>query len=545
MCGIFAYRGDAESSKLKKSFQLIQHRGPDESRLVMVSPQITLGFHRLAIMDLSEKGMQPFHDSSTGDFLICNGEIYNFQKLKEELPLQHYSSNSDCEILLPLIHRYGFESAIRKLDGEFALVYYSHSENILYAARDALGVRPLFIGESSGTRELGFASEMKALHHLFTEIKPFPPAHIFQERKRFARFTSLTQFGPESQPCPGENFDLTSSTSDTLNSSIQKMIRQKLIDGIEKRLVADAPLGFLLSGGVDSSLVCGVAAKTLGKKIETFSVGCHIDAIDLQYARKVAKYIDSHHHEIYFSIDEALNVIDDVIYSIESWDITTIRASIGMYLVCKGIRDHSSIRSLLTGEVSDELFGYKYTDFAPSADEFQKESIKRVDELHYYDVLRADRCIAHHGLEARVPFSDSEFIRSVITIPPEMKLNRNGIGKFLLRKAFEADQLIPFEILMREKAAFSDAVGHSVVDSIKALVDNIITDNDLKNAQADFPYHPPQTKEALYYRRIFTKHYPGRDQLIPGYWLPNQSWPGCQVSDPSARVLSNYGKSGT
>ncbi len=529
MCGIFAFYGNEDSAKLESSFNLIKHRGPDSSLILKVAPQTFLGFHRLAIMDLSNRGMQPFHDPNTGDFLVCNGEIYNFRELRAELGLSNDDSVSDCEVILPLIQRLGFAQAIRRLDGEFAVIYYCGSENRFYAARDALGVRPLFIGVNDDGISLGIASEMKALHGLFPEVKVFPPAHVFKQGGKIERYTSLTAL----------------QTQKTRHiSTVLQMIRQQLIRAIEKRLVSDAPLGFLLSGGVDSSLVCGVAAKFLDKKIETFSIGCHIDAIDLRYARKVADYIGSNHHEVTFTISEAIESIDEVVYTLESWDTTTIRASIGMYLVCKYIREKTNVRVLLTGEVADELFGYKYTDFAPSGPEFQRESVKRVEELHCFDVLRADRCISKHGIEARVPFSDSGFIQTVMAIDPELKMNRYGIGKYLLRQAFANDELIPMEILQREKAAFSDAVGHSVVDSIKLFVENQVTEGELKAAHTEFPFQTPQTKEALYYRRIFAKHYPDREKLIPEYWLPNPTWPGCKVVDPSARVLANYGASG-
>ena len=215
-----------------------------------------------------------------------------------------------------------------------------------------------------------------------------------------------------------------------------------------------------------------------------------------------------------------------------------------MYLVCKYIRENTSIKVLLTGEVSDELFGYKYTDFAPSASEFQKEAQKRIRELYLYDVLRADRCISAHSIEARVPFSDSDFVSFVMAIKPELKMNTTGTGKFLLREAFKDDNLLPEHILWREKAAFSDAVGHSMVDELKAAAEKAYTDEDVANAAKKYPFRTPFTKESLMYREIFESFYPNRAELIPNYWMPNSSWENCNVSDPSARALPNYGKSG-
>jgi len=241
---------------------------------------------------------------------------------------------------------------------------------------------------------------------------------------------------------------------------------------------------------------------------------------------------------------QALDAIRDVIYHLETWDITTVRASVGMYLVCKHIREHTDIKVLLTGEVSDELFGYKYTDYAPSAAAFQEEAAKRVRELHCYDVLRADRCISAHSMEARVPFGDLDFVRYVMSLDPSMKLNRSGMGKRLLRQAFAGKGYLPDEILYREKAAFSDAVGHSLVDALKAFAERRYTDVDLAIARLEYRHAAPFTKESLFYREIFEDFFPGRAELIPAYWMPNRGWENCDVSDPSARVLPNYGASG-
>ena len=267
------------------------------------------------------------------------------------------------------------------------------------------------------------------------------------------------------------------------------------------------------------------------------------DAIDLKYARIVADYIGSEHTEVYMTPEEVIGSLEEVIRALATYDITTIRASMGMYLLCKAIHRTTDIRVLLTGEISDELFGYKYTDFAPSAAEFQKESQKRVRELHMYDVLRADRCISVHSMEARVPFGDLEFVKYVMSIDPELKLNTYGKGKYLLRRAFEGDWLPP-EILWREKAAFSDAVGHSMVDDLKAYAGKVYGD-DWEIRAGKYAYHAkPFTKESLLYREIFEKYYPGQAKMVKDFWMPNRDWEGCNVSDPSARVLSNYGDSG-
>ena len=282
----------------------------------------------------------------------------------------------------------------------------------------------------------------------------------------------------------------------------------------------------------------------MNKPLETFSIGMDIDAIDLKYAREVAEYIGSNHHEVIITRDDVINALDPVIAALGTYDITTVRASVGMYLVCKWIHENTNIRVLLTGEISDELFGYKYTDFAPSPEEFQKEAEKRIREINVYDVLRADRCISVNSLEARVPFGDLDFVDYVMHVDPAKKMNTYGIGKYLLRHAFEKDRLIPENILMREKAAFSDAVGHSLRNDIIDYANSLYTDAEFEEKRKKYTHVTPFTKESLLYMEIFQKYYPGQDQLIPAYWMPNRNWEGCDVNDPSARVLSNYGASG-
>jgi asparagine synthase (glutamine-hydrolysing) len=242
--------------------------------------------------------------------------------------------------------------------------------------------------------------------------------------------------------------------------------------------------------------------------------------------------------------EEVLKALPEVIALLGTWDITTIRASMGMYLCCKAIHQRTDIRVLLTGEISDELFGYKYTDFAPSDEAFQQEAKKRVDELYAYDVLRADRCISANSLEARVPFGDLDFVKYVMSVDPALKRNTYGMGKYLLRHAFEKDRLLPDEILWRQKAAFSDAVGHSMVDDLKAYAEARYSDGEFEELRRRYDYCTPFTKESLLYRELFERYYPGQARMIPDFWMPNRSWEGCNVSDPSARVLSNYGESG-
>ena len=526
MCSIMGFsKKTYTKEEIRPYFDRTVSRGPDMSRIIE-TPSGYLCFHRLAIMGLTEAGMQPFE--LDGDYVVCNGEIYGFRPLKRQLMEKGYEfkSGSDCEILLPLFHEYGL-SMFSRLDAEFALIIYDSMTDSLIAARDPIGIRPLFYGyDKDGA--IMFASEAKNLIGLCKEVCPFPPGHYYAYGK-FVRYADLTT--------------VRSYSDDDLETAC-KHIRDKLIAGVDKRLDADAPLGFLLSGGLDSSLVCAISSIVLGKKIRTFAIGMDKDAIDLKYAREVADYIGADHTEVFMTRQQVLDSLEEVIAMLGTWDITTIRASMGMYLCCKAIHEQTDIRVLLTGEISDELFGYKYTDFAPSAKAFQDEAKKRVDELYMYDVLRADRCISVNSLEARVPFGDLDFVKYVMSIDPKLKLNTYDMGKYLLRHAFEKDHLLPDDILWRQKAAFSDAVGHSMVDDLKAYAEEKYTDEEFETLRHKYTYCTPFTKESLLYREIFEKYYPGQAEMIKDFWMPNKSWEGCDVNDPSARVLSNYGASG-
>lgn len=524
MCSIIGYCGTCrELEKFKKGFDETVSRGPDDSKIVDTGKGL-LGFHRLAIMGLTPDGMQPFE--LDGSYVVCNGEIYGFEKLKEKLSSKYtFKSGSDCEILLPMYFEYGTKM-FEMLDAEFALIIYDGKKKKYIAARDPIGIRPLYYGYSDGG-SIVFASEPKNLVGLCEKIMPFPPGHFYEDGKFI---------------CYNDIAAVESVCYDDLDT-IFKNIHDKLTLGVEKRLVADAKVGFLLSGGLDSSLVCAIAAKKSKKPIRTFAIGMSGDAIDLKYAKQVADYIGSDHTEVIMTSKQVLESLDGLIKLLGTFDITTVRASMGMYLLCKWIHENTDIRVLLTGEISDELFGYKYTDFAPSAEEFQKESQKRVRELHMYDVLRADRCISVNSLEARVPFGDLDFVKYVMSIDPEKKLNKYNKGKYLLRKSFEGD-LLPHDILYREKAAFSDAVGHSMVDYLKEYADSLYSDGEFKERCKKYTHAAPFTKESLLYREIFEKYYPGQGEMIKDFWMPNKSWEGCNVNDPSARVLSNYGDSG-
>ncbi len=524
MCSIMATKSTLPYSEFQFSFDKTLSRGPDSTRIIEKGGYY-LGFHRLSIMGHGESGMQPF--TSGDDAVICNGEIYGFERIKTSLIEKGYtfSSSSDCEVLLPLWKEYR-EKMFSLLDAEYALIIYDSATSSLVASRDPIGIRPLYYGYRKDG-EIAFASEPKNLVDIVDEIFPFPPGSYYMDGK-------FTQYE--------EIWKCEKYSSDN-EEEAEKKIKDLLIKGVEKRLVSDSKIGFLLSGGLDSSLVCAIAAKKNSTPIKTFAIGMEGDAIDLKYAAETADYLKSDHTEVIMTKEEVLSALEDVIYLLGTYDITTIRASIGMYLVCKYIHENTDLRVILTGEISDELFGYKYTDFAPDAEAFQKEAEKRIREIHMYDVLRADRCISVNSLEARVPFGDLEFVRYVMSINPSLKMNRYNKGKYLLRKAFVGDYL-PQDILFREKAAFSDAVGHSMVNYLKEKAENTYTDEEFEKKRQKYTHSTPFTKESLLYREIFEKYYPGLSEMVTTFWMPNKNWKGCDVNDPSARFLSNYGTSG-
>lgn len=468
------------------------YRGPDHQH-VSINNGITWGFNRLSIMDLSSKGNQPFVYKDC--VLVCNGEVYNYHSLKAMLKTDYtFKSGSDCEVLIPLYHKYGIEILCKFLDAEFAMVIYDAKKDKILAARDPMGIRPMFYGYHKEDGKICFASEAKGLFPLCQEIMPFPPGHYYEDGK-FICYNDL------SNPKTINNDDL---------ETIAINLRLKLEKAVEKRLQSDAPIGYLLSGGLDSSLVCAIAARLNDQPIKTFAIGMDTDPIDLKYAKQVADYLGTDHTEVIMTKEDLLENLRDVIFHLETYDITTIRASMAMYLLCKYIHEKTDLKVILTGEVSDELFGYKYTDFAPDPSQFQKEAQKRIKELYMYDVLRADRCISAHALEGRVPFADIDFVDYSMSIDPAKKMNIYNKGKYLLRHAFENQDYLPDEILFREKAAFSDAVGHSMVDYLKEYAATLYTDEDVIKAKEKYAFATPFTKESLLYRDIFESFYPGQ-----------------------------------
>jgi len=539
LCAFFNYKGDIkmcsflvvgseefELQVFQKALDKAAYRGPDYQH-VSIDHGITWGFNRLSIMDLSTNGNQPFvYKDYT---LVCNGEIYNYPALKTKLESSYtFKSGSDCEVLIPLYEQYGLEILCKYLDAEFALVLYDNKTKQLMAARDPMGIRPMFYGYSKKEHQICFASEAKALFDLCDDIMPFPPGHYYLDGQ-FVCYNDLS--------------DPKTIVDDDLETIAGKL-KTKLEKAVEKRFMSDAPIGYLLSGGLDSSLVCAIGQKLSDKPVRTFAIGMESDPIDLKYAKQVADYLGTEHTEVIMNKEDLYQHLKEVIYHLETFDITTIRASMAMYILCKYIHQNTDIKVIMTGEVSDELFGYKYTDFAPNAKAFQEEASKRIKELYMYDVLRADRCISAHALEGRVPFADLDFVDYSMSIDPAKKMNVYNKGKYLLRHAFEGTDYLPHDILFREKAAFSDAVGHSMVDYLKELAEDKYSDEDVLNAKDKYSYCTPFTKESLMYRDIFESFFPQQGKWIKDFWMPNKEWENCDVDDPSARVLKNYGDSG-
>lgn len=527
MCGIIVITiYSAENEQFQKALSRLSPRGPQKTRAVQINGYV-FGFTRLAINDPTPHGDQPMIDPSTFSTLVCNGEIYSQEEAEAIIGddyLSQFPNRSDCRVLLPLYHKVGIERMLDLIKrDEFAFVLLDAPNSKLIAARDPLGIRPLYYAFDED-KHIIFASELKALQGIaFHGPWQFPPGYYW-DGERFIPYVS---------------YDIP--------PTIDLNIKDILIDATQRRLKADVPIGALLSGGLDSSLVCAITAKTFEdpSKFRTFAIGSSIDARDLKYARQVADYIGSTHTEALITPEMAIEGLRSLIWALESWDVTTIRAGIGMYLLASWVAQNTDVRVLLTGEASDELFGYKYTDYAPSPEEFQKESLKRVSSIHIYDGQRADRCISANGLEARVPFADWSFVSHVLGINPEKKMigaNERKIGKYLLRQAFEGEELIPDSILWRDKEAFSDGVGFSIVDGLKDYANQKYSDQELEHGQKKYEYHcPPKTKEALLYREIFEEYFPGRAYLVPEPWMPNREWEGCKgATDPSARVLGCY-----
>jgi asparagine synthase (glutamine-hydrolysing) len=544
MCGIFAYIGTSiDCSIIQNAYLKTANRGPDNHEIKSISNNLIFGFHRLAINDISFKGMQPLHHPHKPYWIICNGEIYNSKQLIKDNNFKLYS-NSDCEVIIHLYEKYGINKLLTMIDSEaFAFCLYDGITNELFVARDRFGVRPLFIGKTTNN-EILIASEMKNISMISNcTISQFTPGCW----KKYSLFNLH-----ESDYKSYYDYIFPTIKNNNINN-ICYNIKNKLTDAVIKRLMSDRPIGCMLSGGLDSSLISAIVAKEIKKissiKLKTFSIGLK-GSTDLFYAKKVADFIGSEHHSIELEEKDFLNAIPEVIYNIESYDTTTVRASVGNYLLGKYIKENTDITVLFNGDGSDEQSGYLYMENAPNEIEFKNECIRLLKEIHYYDALRSDRAVSSKwSLETRTPFLDTNFVNYYMSIDSKFKMyskeqnnnifNEKIFEKHLLRLSFAEDKLIPNEVLWRRKEAFSDGCSsneRSWHKIIKEFIDNKITDETFEKEKYKFTYNIPQMKETLYYRNIFEKYYKGRGNIIPHLWVPKWT----NIIDPSARELDNY-----
>jgi asparagine synthase (glutamine-hydrolysing) len=546
MCGIFSFFQKDPMYQplidtLIKCGKLCAKRGPDNTSYLMIPGTLNkfLLFNRLMINDLTVDGNQPFtHD---GISMICNGEIYNYKELEEEYEIKT-NSNSDCEVILHLYKKHGFQKTVSMLDGVFSIILTDGDD--VYVARDPIGVRSLYVGYSNNRDNYGFASELKCLHTLFDGIEQFPPGHIWTSiTKKYMRYYDNSYKTKKIFPIAENNTD----EYDNIKTSFyKKEIYKHLTNSVEKRMISDREVGCLLSGGFDSSIITALVVKmneNKNIKIKTFSIGLE-NSEDLKYAKIVANFLNTDHHEVILTETEMLNGIINTIRDVETYDITTIRASVPMYLLCKYVTENTNVKVLFSGEGSDEASGsYLYFHNAPSVFEFKKETNRLLNDLSYFDVLRCDKSVSSHGIEVRVPFLDKQFLDFYMTIDPSFKIpSKFGMEKHLLRSSFDDIDLLPDNILWRVKEGMSDGVSskkRSWFEIIQEFTENLYTNKEFKKKQNTFTYLPPQFKEALYYREIYEKIYKNRHKLIPYYWLPK--WSG-EIVDPSARILNVYKK---
>jgi asparagine synthase (glutamine-hydrolysing) len=510
MCGIiavFCSKKPSNKMKILNSFKILKSRGPDYGKIVFNSNGV-LGFQRLCINDISTGGNQPMEEIG-GAKLMCNGEIYNHSQLEKEYNIK-CSSKSDCEVLLPIYKKIGFEKMVNKIDGVFAIVI--TDGDMVYIARDRIGVRPLYKGWTIDG-DLAVASVAKCLTSFCTDVEQIPPSIVsYNKRTKDYKVKNWT-------------FDLY------LVPNPSSLIRNTLTDAVKKRLLTDRPIGCLLSGGLDSSLVASILCRQLGSKnVRTYSIGMQ-GSTDLKYAQQVSDYLGTHHTEVIFTPQEGIETIPLVIKTLESYDITTVRASVGMYLLCKYIKENTNDKVIFSGEGSDELLcGYLYFHFAPSSSELSLESIRLIRNLYLYDVLRADRTVSVHGLELRVPFLDKNFVNLAISLSGSIKMPLHGYEKYALRDAFR-ESYLPDSVLWRRKEGFSDGVSgvkKSWYKYIQEYVDTKITDQDFKSS--DYI-----SKESMWYRQVFDIYFPNYKPEIT-MWMPK--W--VETKDPSGRVTGAY-----
>ena len=548
MCGIvcaFNIKGnnDLVRGNVLKMAQKVRHRGPDWSGIYS-SENAILAHERLAIVDPTS-GKQPILSEDGLKVIAVNGEIYNHQNLKDSFATDYnFRTESDCEVILALYEKKGI-NFLNDLNGIFAFALYDSSNDKYIIARDHMGIIPLYMGWDKDDI-FYVSSELKSLEGVCDKIELFPPGHYLESSS-----TDLKKwYNPE-----WVSYDHVKDSETSI-----KAIHDSLSAAVKRQLMSDVPYGVLLSGGLDSSITSALAKKFASKRVESndkqdawwpqlhsFSVGLK-DAPDLKAARIVADHIGTIHHEINFTVQEGIDAIRDVIYHLETYDITTIRASTPMYLIARAIKS-LGIKMVLSGEGADELFGgYLYFHKAPNAKEFHEETVRKLDKLHQYDCLRANKSLAAWGIEGRVPFLDKEFIDVAMNINPEDKMIKNGrIEKWVLREAFK--DYLPESVLWRQKEQFSDGVGYSWIDSLKDLVSKEVSDHDLENASKTFSINTPRNKEEYYYRSIFRDHFSSDAAASSVPSVPSVACSTPQalewdeafknMNDPSGRSISN------
>ena len=521
----------------------IRHRGPDWSGIYS-SQNAVLAHERLAIVDPAS-GMQPLFSEDKQLILAANGEIYNHRELRKQFEGSYnFQTQSDCEVILALYKEKGI-SFLDELNGIFAFVICDEQNDSYLVARDHMGIIPLYMGwDQHGT--LYIASELKALEGLCNKIEIFPPGHYLHNGS-----DELIQWYKRDWM----EYDAVKDNETNIQT-----LRKALEDAIHRQLMSDVPYGVLLSGGLDSSITSAVAKKYAEKRIETddqsdawwpqlhsFSVGLE-GSPDLAAAQKVADHIGTIHHEIKFTIQEGLDAIKDVIYHLETYDVTTVRASTPMYLMARVIKS-MGIKMVLSGEGADEIFGgYLYFHKAPNAEELHKETVRKLDKLYQYDCLRANKSLAAWGIEGRVPFLDKEFMDVAMSINPQDKMiNGERMEKWVLRKAFES--YLPESVAWRQKEQFSDGVGYSWIDTLKEVVEEAVSDQQMEQASFRFPVQTPMSKEEYYYRSIFEEHFPSETAALTVPSVPSIAcstptaleWDQAfkNMIDPSGRAISS------
>lgn len=551
MCGIAGiFRIKSHTPELRqkvlKMAKRIRHRGPDWSG-IFESPTAIIAHERLSIVD-PESGGQPLFSPDGRQVLAVNGEIYNHRELRARYAGYPFSTGSDCEVILPLYREKGVEF-LEDLSGIFAFALYDSATDDFLIARDPIGVIPLYIGYDSDGK-VYVASELKALEGFCERYEPFPPGHYYLGSEGKLRRWYRRDW---------ENFDSLTPASPSESSEAPAKLRAALEDAVRRQLMSDVPYGVLLSGGLDSSIISAIARKFAPRRIEndgntdawwprlhSFAVGLK-GAPDLAKAREVAEHIGTVHHEINYTIQEGLDAIRDVIYYIETYDVTTVRASTPMYLLARVIKS-MGIKMVLSGEGADEIFGgYLYFHKAPSPREFHEETVRKLSKLHLYDCLRANKSLSAWGVEGRVPFLDKEFLDVAMTLDPALKMCPGAeIEKRILREAF-ADML-PASVAWRQKEQFSDGVGYSWIDSLKEIAEASVTDGQMARAAERFPVNPPLNKEEYCYRAIFEEHFPSESaaRCVPSVpsvacstaealaW--DESFRG--INDPSGRAVA-------